>query len=331
MADGAIQSFLKQDPVNDVRLYSLYFRKLKYANADIGVPFTDAYIEMQKLNVHGTHVVHFSTLLAPGFECLQNYKDGRFQQMPDARKKAVKCLVDFLNSKGHPEVWHGFVDIWLNNQMTVKVAVRTDEDSDSDDDHVCETAVTLPEQSEESDWDAPGCSSEKKIKLSPHPTDPFCLSAIQVKKPKQDITSNKCVSQTVAQTIVNAFLHKESSHLVPCLCSSFESFQVYLYDPVNDFLLMTIEPLLMFDKEKKEFFSDINIIYLWMILNYDICFKKMKQESVQMLESHDLKAGFKNFAMDKFNIYQKKLIFGQKSFPSGRVKSRPIIEIPMRF
>lgn len=121
------------------------------------------------------------------------------------------------------------------------------------------------------------------------------------------------MDQAIAQTIVFSFLQgnrKKNMFLVPNVLISPEGFRVIMYDSKNDFLICS-QQLCIFTKEKLDMSS---IIFLWMVLHYNIFsgivnLKDVFDNNNRGERSTELKAKFKERAGTKFNVYRDNLKF----------------------
>lgn len=188
---------------------------------------------------------------------------------------------------GNSNVWHGFPDIWIGNQVPVTVAFE--------------------------DLEVVDCAKgDFPTQRTMYENDDL---ASEVNELSENIQLPTSVPRTVALTIVNAFIQSKYG-FVPTLCSSFGYLTIYMYDCVNDVFLMspTDFPLKLFSASRKEF-VDNHIIYLWMVLNYSICAKKPTERVIQYCKENDLLSGFPKQVKDQLKIYRNNLKQNVSSFP----------------
>jgi hypothetical protein len=181
-------------------------------------------------------------------------------------------LLYFIGSNG---TWHGYVDIFLNQNVAVSVIdssrlygnQKLDEDDKVDDD----------DDDDDKSREIPGPSSPKQLRI--HKTNkihvPMC---VEVENKTSSLLHFDFLDKIIAETITNAFTQVNNSKalsgwLIPSFGCTLDHITVFLYDPTNDVLLQLTAQLPIWEIKGKALL-DTTVIHIWMLLNFTVFMHK---------------------------------------------------------
>ena len=114
--------------------------------------------------------------------------------------------------------------------------------------------------------------------------------------------------QFYAETIVYSYLHKmfdDAIALIPVLGVKTDAIKVEMYDTETDLLLTS--PEIRFKGNGVRQLSVVVYLIIWLTCNFKTFYTP--KEDLRLLETKACPAGFKTFAIEKLNIYEKHLQF----------------------
>lgn len=181
------------------------------------------------------------------------------------------------------------MDILIND--TIAVSVMKDSEGTSDDEN-------------------PGPSAQKQLCRRSS-----CVS--QCKEDPHERHSGGCllkmnvIDQLIAETITNAFSQMNLTKSltgwpIPTIGCTVDQVVVFMYDPNNDVLLQSMEPISCWQTEK--ILDLTTIIFIWMMLNFPIFMCKNLADDYEFDVSN-----FHKLAETKLKRYQKIVSGGNKN------------------
>jgi hypothetical protein len=173
--------------------------------------------------------------------------------------------------KGNIEVWHGSVDVIINEDLIVE--------------HLEDPLIDHEEKE-----NSPEGQSPLKVKLN---------SSVLSRSP-----------QITAKTIVFSFLQKKirpkrEHFLTPCIVVGNSSIAVMFYDSEHDVLLESVHIPLFHASSSGEYeFNDVVILVSWLVVNYRYLCSGLTDDM------KSFKGDFPLTAKEKLKIYEESLQFG---------------------
>lgn len=161
-----------------------------------------------------------------------------------------------------------------------------------------------------SDDENPGPSAQKQLRR--------CSSSVsQCKEDPRERHSRDCllkmnvIDQLIAETITNAFSQMNLTKSltgwpIPTIGCTVDQVVVFMYDPNNDVLLQSMEPISCWQTEK--ILDLTTIIFIWMMLNFPIFMCKNLADDYEFDVSN-----FHKLAETKLKRYQKIVSGGNKN------------------
>lgn len=162
----------------------------------------------------------------------------------------MSCYDIVISFTGSPGIWHGYVDVILNDNIAISVLPSP------------HTSAGEETQNLESDEDL---HSEE----GPPASKRACN---RDQAAENDAMDTNIPDRLIAETITNAFVCTNSNSelsgwLIPTFACTGEDVSVYLYDPKHDMLLQCDSELPLWDTG---YFCIDSIIKIWMFLNFTI-------------------------------------------------------------
>ncbi|XP_021362251.1 uncharacterized protein LOC110456051 isoform X2 [Mizuhopecten yessoensis] len=159
-----------------------------------GVPFTKAYCSVTL----GSRTLLFGSVFVDGIKMLKAFLKDRHVPTDLQEKRILRKLLIFISDKGNEEVWHGNLDIIVDNDTV---------------------GVSYPSECKA---DSPGGKSTVEVKLK----------HVNLSRNQQ------IMSETIVFSFLQKQRHPESRHfLFPCIGVANTGMVVYFYDSQKDVLL----------------------------------------------------------------------------------------------